>query len=374
MRKAGDGNRVVYEPMRSADTSQHTPLSALLPLKVSGRHYRDNLTRVDLLFSSLLHFGGPGLLDELLVVARADEAELIAGHLSHWPELPLRIVIEDDHFPVFQRFTRPWQVRPWQRQQIIKLNASAFTSAPFVLMLDPDVLAVKPLTHDMVISGGRAILEPEARRVHRQWWLDSAALLGVEPGLDRQGINVTPEVLSTAVLERLHRQLEDVNGRGWMETLLTSYCDWTEYTLYLLAAEHAGLLERYHIWADDPEAPAHLQVAPTVSVWDAVRASRETVERLFNADDPGLFAIVQGAINSGVTASDIAAVLSKQLEVRIIPEQPLPDAEGRTKLEERLCAASRRVAQRLYRIHRHLRARSDRGRRGLEVRANEAHS
>ena len=28
-----------------------------------------------------------------------------------------------------------------------------------------------------------------------------------------------------------------------MEILLTSYCDWTEYTLYLLAAERAGLLE-----------------------------------------------------------------------------------------------------------------------------------
>ena len=47
-----------------------------------------------------------------------------------------------------------------------------------------------------------------------------------------------------------------------MEILLTSYCDWTEYTLYLLAAERAAVVERYHLWADDPEAPAHLHADP----------------------------------------------------------------------------------------------------------------
>ena len=73
-------------------------LSALLPLKVSGRHYGDNLARVDLLFSSLVHFA-PRLLDELLVVVRADEADQIGRHLAHWPELPLRMIVEDEHFP-----------------------------------------------------------------------------------------------------------------------------------------------------------------------------------------------------------------------------------------------------------------------------------
>ena len=57
-------------------------LSALLPLKVSGRHYGDNLARLDLLFSSLTHYGAPGLLDELLVVARADEVDVVGRHLA----------------------------------------------------------------------------------------------------------------------------------------------------------------------------------------------------------------------------------------------------------------------------------------------------
>src|SRR3954447_25181852 len=164
----------------AADPLRRTrSLAALLPVKVSGRHYGDNLARVDLLFSSLLHFGTSALLDELLVVVRADEADLIGHHLAQWPDLPLRVVVEDEHFPAFRRFNRPWQVRPWQRQQIIKLNAPVFTAADFVLTLDPDVMAVRRIDRESLFPNGRALLEPESREVHRQWWLDSADLLEV---------------------------------------------------------------------------------------------------------------------------------------------------------------------------------------------------
>ena len=127
-------------------------LSGLLPVKVSGRHYGENLARLDLLFSSLLHYA-PALLDELLVVVRADETDQIGPYLAQWPELPIRMVIEDEYFPAFRRYTRPWQVRPWQRQQVIKLNAPAMTDADFVLTLDPDVLVLKPVTRELLLPG-----------------------------------------------------------------------------------------------------------------------------------------------------------------------------------------------------------------------------
>src|SRR4029079_17700197 len=88
--------------------------------------------------------------------------------------LQVRTVVEADHFPAFRRYTKPWQVRPWQRQQIIKLNAPAVTDAPVVLVLDPDGMAVKPLTRELLLPGGRAVVEAESRSVHRQWWIDSA--------------------------------------------------------------------------------------------------------------------------------------------------------------------------------------------------------
>jgi hypothetical protein len=329
-------------------------LSGLLPVKVSGRHYGENLARLDLLFSSLVHFA-PGLLDELIVVVRADETDQVGPYLDQWPDLPIRMVVEDDHFPAFKRFSRPWQVRPWQRQQVIKLNAPAMTDADFVLTLDPDVLALKPITRDLLIPGGRALLEPEPRSVHPRWWRDSADLLDVEPELHWRGINVTPAILSTAVLRELQARLEAVGGRPWMDVLLTSYCDWTEYTLYLLAAERASLVERHHVWADEPEAPAHLHADPSLSIWGGEHAAHEDVGRLLRADDPGLFAVVQSS--SGLTATDVATAVAEHFPVRrsrsTVPATTATADRG--KLRERARVAARLTAQAIYRGRRKLR-------------------
>jgi Family of unknown function (DUF6492) len=332
--------------------AEATSLSALLPLKVSGRHYGDNLARLDLLFSSLIHFA-PGLLDELLVVVRADEADHIGRHLVHWPELPLRVIVEDEHFPAFRRFTRPWQVRPWQRQQIIKLNAPAFTPASFVLTLDPDVVARRSITRELLVPCGRALLEPEARGVHRAWWRASADLLDVDPGFERPGMNVTPAVLSTNVIREVQERLEAVGDRLWMDVLLTSYCEWTEYSLYLLAAERVGLLASDHVSAGDPEAAAHLHVDPAISIWDAARASPTHLQRLFTADDPGLFAVAQSS--AGLPAGVLAAAAADHLPVRSIPSGPPANGGGSSKLQEQFRVASRIAAQRVYRSRRAVR-------------------
>jgi hypothetical protein len=332
-----------------ADTAS---ISGLLPLKISGRHYGENLARLDLLLSSLLKFA-PGVLDELLVVARADEADQIGRYLAGWPELPLRMVVEDEYFPAFHRFSRPWQVRPWQRQQVIKLNAPAMTDARFVLTLDPDVLALQPISRDLLLPGGKALLEPEARSVHRRWWRDSADLLDVPPELDRPGMTVTPAVLSTAVLTEVQRRLEAVGGRPWMDILLTSYCDWTEYALYLLAAERASLVERHHLWADDPAAPAHLHAHPALSIWGGASASRAHVDRLFDARDPGLFAVVQS--NSGVPAAEVAAAVADRFPLRRSESFSVATVARRSKLEERARIGSRLAAQGVYRVRRGLR-------------------
>jgi hypothetical protein len=325
-------------------------LSALLPLKVSGRHYGENLARLDILFSSLEHYAAPGLLDELLIVARADELDVIGGHLSRWTGLPLRIVVEDEHFPAFRRYTRPWQIRPWQRQQIIKLNAPALTASPFVLTLDPDVLAVKPIARELLLPDGLALLEPEARSVHRRWWRDSADLLSVEPRLERPGMNVSPALLSTAILGEVQRRLEAVGGRPWMEILLTSYCDWTEYTLYLLAGERAAILDRYHLWADDPRAPAHLHTHPAVSIWDSAAASPARLERLFSSRDPGLFAVIQSS--SRLPPSQVAAVAESHFPVRLTGTAGPTRQPHRSKLHERFRTAARIAAQGIYRLRR----------------------
>jgi hypothetical protein len=159
-------------------------------------------------------------------------------------------------------------------------------------------------------------------------------------------MNVTPAVLSTAVIREVQKRLEAVGDRPWMEILLTSYCEWTEYSLYLLAAERVGLVERDHVWADHPAAPAHLHVDPAISIWDAAGASPEHLERVFTTEDPGVFAVVQSG--AGLPASAVAAAAVHHLPVRGIPSGPLAPVGGNSKLQERVRTASRIAAQAVY--------------------------
>ena len=59
-------------------------ISAVLPLKITGRHYADNLNRCDLLFCTLRHFGLAPLFAEVLVGAR---------QRTNLSELPCRALV-----------------------------------------------------------------------------------------------------------------------------------------------------------------------------------------------------------------------------------------------------------------------------------------
>ena len=92
-----------------------------------------------------------------------------------------------------------------------------------------------------------------------------------------------------------------------------------------MAAERAAVLERYHLWADDPGAPAHLHADTAVSIWDASAASRGNVERLFAPEAPGLFGVVQS--NAGLQASEVAAVAARHFLFRRL-DRALAGAPG----------------------------------------------
>jgi hypothetical protein len=337
-------------------------LASLLPLKLSGRHYGDNLGRLDLLLSSLVHFGEPGLLDPFLVVTPADEVPAVRRHVEQWPELDITVVVEEDHFPAFRRYRKPWQVRPWQRQQVIKLAAPDLTSAPFVLTLDPDVLAVHKVSRDLLLPHGRALLVPEPRSAHPAWWRASADVLDVPADPGGPGMGVTPALLSADILRSVHRRIEAVSGRPWVDTLLTTYADWTEYSLYLLEATRSGLLDDQHQWCGTDTA-ARLQVAPERSIWTRREATPAAVARLYDDQDPGLFAVVQS--NAGMPVAEIAAAVAEVVPLRLAPEPPAattsapPDLpsrlRNRVRFEERFRTASRLVASRLYAVRREVR-------------------
>lgn len=344
-------------------TGKIPSLAAILPLKVTGRHYGENLSRLDVLLSSLMHYANEDVFDDFVIVTPAAEFKLAEEYLRSWPELPIRVVNEAEPFEEFSRYTRPWQVRPWQRQQIIKLNAPSLTDADFVLTLDPDVIALQHFTKLSLLPGGHALLQPQARAIHDQWWRDSACLLGVPANLGARGMGVTPALLSREILLAVHERLTVRNrGRAWMDVLLTSYCDWTEYTLYLLTAEFFGLTDKYHVWCGgEGDESQPLQVKPDVSLWNTRRDPEDIaagLDVLLTGSDPGIFGIV--ASGSATRAKWVSDAASQRFPVRHTASPTVPAPNPPSKLRELATSATRLAATRIFRLRNLIRDRATR--------------
>jgi len=295
-------------------------ISAILPLKTKGRHYADNVARCDILFSSLRHFTDPAIFSRILLIVPHDEFRSAQAHARAWSDFPIEVIDESAHFGVFRDYAAPHQVRPWHRQQIIKLAAAEMIDTEYFMVFDPDVFALRRFDLETLLPGGRALTHLQPRRREQRYWEASAAILDTVPGLDEQGIWWTPTLLSRTLCRALYRRLEAVHGESWMRVLLSRYMvDWTEYTLYWLNAEREGLIDRYHA----APAPGMPELHADESVWFAGRDGRGLqrwdAERHFGAEGNGLFAVVQS--NTRIPVDDVVATLRPYFDIALQPYQ-----------------------------------------------------
>jgi Family of unknown function (DUF6492) len=317
-------------------------LVGLLPLKITGRHYGHNIGRCDILFRTLELQKGFDLIDELVIVVPDDELAVIRDVARRWERYPIRLVPELPEVPQFAAFTKPHQVRPWQRQQILKLQLASSLGRPFVLVLDPDVIALRPLSRDQLLPGGRALLEPESQSAHEQWWKASAELLQVPGKVDGPGISVTPAIVASDVCTMVQRRLEEVHRRSWVEVLLTAGTEWTEYTLYFLTLSHLMAVGDYHVWPSEEPGAARLHSSNTI--WARKDLEGRDRANLVAQDDNGLFTVVQ---HVDLTPQEIVAAIP-WLDLEIPPYPQL--GSRRTRLIEFYGAGRRRATRYLRRL------------------------
>jgi hypothetical protein len=295
-----------------------TKLSAVLPLKTRGRHYADNIARADILFSSLRHFTTPDTFDKIIIVVPHDEFEDAKGYARAWSDFPVEVVDESLHMTAFADFMQPHQIRPWHRQQIIKLYTPALIDTEYFIVFDPDVFATHPFTIDTLLPGGRALTHMQPRMVEPKVWRPSSQLLNQDPHLDRDGIWWTPAILSSTICRSLQARLEELYKTDWIRVLLANYTiDWTEYTLYWLNAERAGLIDQFHVTA----APGQRSVHTAESVWYAGKDGKNLAEwnadHYFGAEGDGLFAVVQS--NTYIAPTRVAEKLGPYFPITIQP-------------------------------------------------------
>lgn len=293
-------------------------ISAVLPLKTRGRHYAENVARCDILFSSLRHFSDPSLFDRFLVIVPDDELEAARHYAKAWSDFPVVVTGERAHFGVFRDFSAPHQVRPWHRQQIIKLAAADLIDTEYFMVFDPDVFALRRFDAETLVPGGRALTHLQPRAREARYWVASGEVLGQEPNLSGEGIWWTPTLLSATICRSLHRALEDRYAEPWMRVLLARYMvDWTEYTLYWLHAEREGLIARFHTGP----VPGGPELHADESVWFAGRDGAGLADwdasHHLGAHGNGLFAVVQS--NTRIPAAAVARKLSPYMPVAIQP-------------------------------------------------------
>ncbi|KXZ48388.1 hypothetical protein GPECTOR_28g795 [Gonium pectorale] len=150
----------------------------------------------------------------------------------------------------------------YKLQMVLKMAVSGLVSTSHYLVLDSDVLLVRPLSavtpHWLFPQPGRALYQPQRRGAHADWWSATEAALGLAGCLsaspEARVFGVTPALLATELAAATARFWADrLGGGSWAAALramlprgapfLTEYCS---YHLVSECVLGSGTLERYH--------------------------------------------------------------------------------------------------------------------------------
>lgn len=205
----------------------------------------------------------------------------------------------------------------WYLQQLIKLAGVAAAESEFCLVLDADVIAVRPVSDGDLAPGGRAICQRDPADLHPTWVQNAGDALGVEPlgytagvtpsVLARDGVllladHATRNLVPRKAHYRMLSSLPYLRGRlsTWRSRLL-GVLPWTEYQLYDTFMVRTGRFDRYHVYSEDPLLYGN-------SVWYAEEF--EDWQPTVNAEPRHFFSVVQGWLDIPVDLIEARLVQS----------------------------------------------------------------
>lgn len=236
---------------------------------------------VALAVPSFERFLDPALVVELVVIVPARDVAEASRRIPPALGIPVRVVDERDVIPHLDP-----DARGWMKQQVIKLAAPAVVRTPWLITLDADVVASRPVDRGLLFPGGRAIWQQEAAGAHLEWWRSSARLLRSDLVLapEDPAFGVTPAIMHAPSLVALGERIERAHpGDHWTRTLMRLADDgWTEYTLYWTHVVDSGCADLYA----EPGTSGR-PYSLDGSVWVSDHMSSKTLEdRLASAFEP----------------------------------------------------------------------------------------
>lgn len=292
--------------------------SVVTPIKCAPHGRGDDLGRLRLLLASLNRFWtGSGPLPVALICPVGDIDVIKPAIEGRHERLNVRL---HDEVSVVPHLGTGTKASGWLKQQAIKLCAHKVTQSEFQLVLDADVFCTRPFGPSDLFADGRALTDWVSRAKFAHWWTFSAEVLRLPEPEMGHGMGVTPQLFSAAICRALEGYLATIHGPDPYAALLdldniyadsSGYNGWTEYTLYSLYAEHAGLMDTYHLSAAEM-AQASRRLGSSKSVWDK-DALRAWLDQPLSVDPLSYFTVVQS--NTLVDPETVAAHIRNGLRL-----------------------------------------------------------
>lgn len=274
----------------------------------------DCVARFTLFLRSFLHMFRQDDLCEFVAVCPASQCAAVRDIMATTTHDPRYIVVaESDVAPGIETLLKANAEGRggWYAQQIVKLAAHRIVKTPHYVVLDSDLVCIRPCDHASFIAGGRPLLNVESVEdyarlytanfaakeigIKRERRVQSLRILGRDDGNANHATfyGETPVVLSALHVASMLRDLECAHGKDWT-TVLTEQCGWTEYGLYFGYLDALGLTDTVY-----RQAGCDAVLSLEKSVWQETahyRSARTYDYEHFFGDGGGYFVAIQSWI------------------------------------------------------------------------------
>jgi hypothetical protein len=204
-------------------------------------------------------------------------------------------------------------IRNWMLQQIVKLAIAEYITQEVMVFVDSDVSFIRPFDFKNFIHEDkiRLLREPNCDNYqmprHYKWHQTASQLLGL-PNVKYPASGYIGNIITwkRKNVLKLHKHLEDVSGKGWIQTLSSSW-HLSEYILYGIFVERILGEDSGHYY--NAQKICH-------EYWNPEEMSKEDLEQFFAEIEPEHIAVMISA-KAGISVDRYQKLLSKSPQVLI---------------------------------------------------------
>ena len=173
-------------------------------------------------------------IDCIFFIISANEKQVFEPYIAkHMREVQTKIIIEEDLIPPAHNFSSH------RKQMLLKLLIYKYVATDLYLVLDDDIISIKPFGYRDLFSGRKIKYAAEPSIESQPYvWECSRDLLKLKQKTNiyklRNTISITPQILITSAVKDMMNYLLKVHKNADNLYNEMTKVSWTEYTLYWL--------------------------------------------------------------------------------------------------------------------------------------------